>query len=199
MKINGEFSGKSDYTSKKYAASAIVNGGVNWMSGDCGNMVKVTGLIVLTRMSGTARRALGPALDFALAIIWTTTRNFTTVMWHEVRGVWNHCQLDCLFNNLFRLTTKKIAKFRITVALRGEPHWGSVADMILRNIKLVAAEKKRLDVNSVSIVPLKQWANWAFQILICVFRKISKYPDFFNPLTPGRCAKNFESIISDHM
>ena len=42
---------------------------------------------------------------------------------------WNHRQLECLFNSLFRLTTKEIGKFHISGHLWGEfsdPQWISL-------------------------------------------------------------------------
>ena len=37
-----------------------------------------------------------------------------TMQWHWCHGVFNHGQLDCLFNRLFRLTTKQTQKLHIT-------------------------------------------------------------------------------------
>ena len=37
-----------------------------------------------------------------------------TVKWHWLHGVFNHGQLDCLSNRLFRLTTKQTQKLHIT-------------------------------------------------------------------------------------
>ena len=42
-----------------------------------------------------------------------------TVMPHERHGVWNHMQLDCLFNNLFRLTKKE--SFTLLTLYEGNP------------------------------------------------------------------------------
>ena len=36
---------------------------------------------------------------------------------HEHRSIWNHQKLDCVFNTLFWLTTKKISKVHIIVPL----------------------------------------------------------------------------------
>ena len=50
---------------------------------------------------------------------------FITVMLHECHGIQNHHQLDCLFNNIIRLTTKNTSKLRITGSLWGEPQMAS--------------------------------------------------------------------------
>ena len=44
---------------------------------------------------------------------WNTHIVFI-VMFHGRNGVWNHRQLDGVFNNIFRLTTMKISKLRLS-------------------------------------------------------------------------------------
>ena len=39
---------------------------------------------------------------------------------HEDHGIQNHCQLDCWFNNLFKLTSNKTRKLHVNVHLLGE-------------------------------------------------------------------------------
>ena len=56
-------------------------------------------------------------MDNLLSVIWINI----TVKSHEHQEITNHQQLDCLFNNLFKLTTKKIWIFHVTDILWGEP------------------------------------------------------------------------------
>ena len=42
------------------------------------------------------------------------THVVNTVKWHWCHGIFNHGQLDCLFNRLFRLTAKQTQKLHIT-------------------------------------------------------------------------------------
>ena len=50
----------------------------------------------------------------------TQNYEFITVMSHEQQYISYHQQLNCLFNSLFRLTSKEISKFQVTGLLWGE-------------------------------------------------------------------------------
>ena len=56
--------------------------------------------------------------------------------WHEHHGVSNHRQLDCLFNSLFMLTTKKTSRLCICLAWQ---RWGPCHDVI-ESIKTTSME-----------------------------------------------------------
>ena len=57
-------------------------------------------------MNNDAHLIWRPVLGYCRRIL-----KFFTVTTHERRGVFNHRQLDCLFNSLFRLVLKKVWKF----------------------------------------------------------------------------------------
>ena len=62
------------------------------------------------------------------------TQVVNTVKWHWRQGVFNHRQLDCLSNRLFRLTAKQTQKLHITEfcgnVRPSHPHHHSAADDI---------------------------------------------------------------------
>ena len=78
------------------------------MSGDCGNVVKVTGLSVLTTMSETARKAPDQAMSWVLHRIYSWLDFF---QWRDMSFMVSEISsnlIDCLFNRLLRLTTKNL-------------------------------------------------------------------------------------------
>ena len=73
---------------------------------------------------------------FNVATCKTFSRN-NTVRSHDGNGAANHRQIDCLFDSLFILMTKKPSKLRITGPLWGETNSERFPSRMDRNAKIV--------------------------------------------------------------
>ena len=104
-----------------------------WLVGEMDNHVGIYGSKVAEGFSAFQRRSCsncGWKFDRKFDFFfwgWSFVRMSlqSLMIWHEIWGISNHYQFDCLFNNLYRLTRKKSSKLYVSAesSYKGPVMW----------------------------------------------------------------------------